>query len=254
MAINQARLARLAEFGLKTHAARAYLALLGLGEAQAGALSAAAHVPTSKLYAVLTKLEARGLVEVIPDFPRRYRAIPFDTFLASEIRAQRANLERLEAAREAFAAEFVVDHLSPPGSADGFALLKGRRALAVRLDDALARAEDVLFVAGSPSVHWLSRRRGLLAERVAAGARIRILASAPASLPGEVRVGSVSEVVLLVLVDGRTAFLAPFRAMNGDEDEEASLALASPDMVAGLRAMAESAWAAAEEVRAVPVT
>lgn len=83
--------------GLNEQQARAYLALLDVPTATANDLSKTSRVPRAKLYEVLESLNRKGLLDVIPETPQRFRANPvsalYDTRV-EELRAEEAELKR----------------------------------------------------------------------------------------------------------------------------------------------------------------
>jgi len=95
--INPDRLARLQALGLNEQQARAYLALLDQPSASVNDLSKTSRVPRAKLYEVLESLSRKGLIDVIPETPQRFRANPvtalYDTRI-EELRAEEAELKR----------------------------------------------------------------------------------------------------------------------------------------------------------------
>ncbi|HWG90756.1 MAG TPA: helix-turn-helix domain-containing protein [Candidatus Thermoplasmatota archaeon] len=64
----------LTNFGLTQYEVDAYLALLSLGVAEGRVVSQKSGVPTSKIYDIMTHLEALGLITVQPSRPRKFQA------------------------------------------------------------------------------------------------------------------------------------------------------------------------------------
>lgn len=83
--------------GLTEQQARAYLALLDVDGSNVNELAKVSRVPRSKLYEILLGLNRKGLVDIIPDTPQRFRANPltalYDTRL-EELRAEEEALKR----------------------------------------------------------------------------------------------------------------------------------------------------------------
>lgn len=65
----------LESLGLSSYEARVYLALLKLGEATAQEVSSESGIPYSRVHSILNTLASKGLIEVIPLRPRRYRVV-----------------------------------------------------------------------------------------------------------------------------------------------------------------------------------
>lgn len=97
MPINPERIERLQALGLNEQQARAYLALLDVETSNVQELAKASRVPRAKLYEVLETLNRKGLVEIIPDTPQRFRANSVTTYYDArmeELRAQESELRR----------------------------------------------------------------------------------------------------------------------------------------------------------------
>lgn len=65
----------LRKLGLNKYEADAYLALVKLGSASAFNISKASGVPFGRIYDSLNVLEIKGLVEVVPTKPKKYKAV-----------------------------------------------------------------------------------------------------------------------------------------------------------------------------------
>lgn len=173
--MQDARLALLESFGLEGYQARAYLALLDLGPAAAREVGARSSVPQGRIYDVLDKLHARGLVEVLPESPKRYRAVAFADFVGRELEGHRERVAALERDRGE-----LVDALRRPepprAGGPGFAVVRGRPHVLerqVRLVEEALREVWVLGPEGSG--HRLRRFEGALRGAVARGVDFRIL-------------------------------------------------------------------------------
>ncbi len=84
--------------GLKEYEARVYIALVGIGEANARRIHETSGVPRPRVYDILQSLAARGCIEVRQGTPLQYRAVRPDVMIAH----LKANLDR--AARESIEA------------------------------------------------------------------------------------------------------------------------------------------------------
>ena len=104
------RLKKLEEFGLTEYQARVYLALLEFDVATAGQIPSASKVPRTKIYGIMRQLHDKGLVQIVPETPLKYRAVPFDNFLQKKIKDMRKNAEEMEANIEELSKDFAVKH------------------------------------------------------------------------------------------------------------------------------------------------
>jgi len=83
MVTDLGRLLELLEsIGIRGYEARAYLALVEIGEASAPVIASKAGIPQPRVYEVLDSLLKKGLVEVKIGRPRTYRALPPDVALS----------------------------------------------------------------------------------------------------------------------------------------------------------------------------
>jgi HTH-type transcriptional regulator, sugar sensing transcriptional regulator len=162
-------LQRLMQYGLTEYEARTYLALMGAGASGARDLANVSRVPRTKIYGVLDELHAKGLVQLLPERPKRYEAVQVDKYLATFEDDLRKKLERLRADREAMAHEFQRVPAARAERAGNFHVVKGRRNVSGRLLEMLARAEGEVVLAGSASLPL--RLRHHLPELLAAAQR-----------------------------------------------------------------------------------
>ena len=82
-------------FGLSEYEARVYFTLQVCGKTGAGELSKKSGVPQTKIYQIIPALEVRGLVEVIPKFPKEVRAKPFLRFANDYLTKRKCLLDEI---------------------------------------------------------------------------------------------------------------------------------------------------------------
>lgn len=156
MRLTSDRIGVLVEHGLTEYQARVYLALLDFPALNAGALAKAAQIPRNRLYEVLEELQAMGLVEIILDETRRYRAHPLSAYLDRSVNELRDRIDRIEAQRDYLAAAFRPPEMTSeaelePGTTR---VLLTRRAVAREMDRIIEGARTSLLVVGSAG-GWL---------------------------------------------------------------------------------------------------
>ncbi|MGH2670302.1 MAG: TrmB family transcriptional regulator, partial [bacterium] len=215
-----ASLQRLLHYGLTEYEARTYLALLAAGPATARDLANVSRVPRTKIYGVLDELHAKGLVQLLPERPKRFEAVTVDRYLAQFEADIKQRLERLRADKEALAAEFPRARTASP-RAGNFNVVKGRKNVVGRLLEMLQRAQGEVLLSGSPSLpirmlHHLDELEAL-AKR---GVRVRILcASEPRNQQALERLALVAQVREsrvpsagsgTLVVDGRESLMCHF--------------------------------------------
>jgi sugar-specific transcriptional regulator TrmB len=131
--INAERIRKLMEHGLTEYQARVYLTLLDLDTATASQVTPHARVPRTRIYATMQQLHEKGLVEIIPETPLRYKAVPFASFLEKTVEDFRERATGLEKSVELLAKEFAVIGQIAPEEKGRFEAIYGRRNVRERL-------------------------------------------------------------------------------------------------------------------------
>jgi len=139
--INADRIRKLMDHGLTEYQARVYLTLLDLGIATASQVTPHARVPRTRIYATMSQLHEKGLVEIIPETPLRYKAVPFVQFLTKTVEDLRDRGARLEKNLDAFAREFAVVAQTEPEERGRFEAIYGRRNARERLNKMYEQTE-----------------------------------------------------------------------------------------------------------------
>src|SRR3989442_9422828 len=131
--INADRIRKLMDHGLTEYQARVYLTLLDLGIATASQVTPHARVPRTRIYATMAQLHEKGLVEIIPETPLRYKAVPFGQYVAKNVDELRERATNLEKNLESIAKEFQVVGQTAPEERGRFEAIYGRRNARDRL-------------------------------------------------------------------------------------------------------------------------
>jgi sugar-specific transcriptional regulator TrmB len=142
------RLKKLEDFGLTEYQARVYLALLEFEVATAGQIPSASKVPRTKIYGIMRQLHEKGLVQIVPETPLKYRAVPFDKYLDIRIREMREKSDELEANSENLSKEFELRHKKPEKQGK-FEVLYGRRNVRDRLNKIYEQAQSEIISIGT---------------------------------------------------------------------------------------------------------
>ena len=180
MPINPERLQKLRGFGLTEYQARAYLGLLDLGTATASRLPDVSGVPRTRIYMTMRQLHAKGLVQILPEKPVRYRAVPFSRYLKALASEYRQRAVQLASNADSFEREFNVAAVALPvdlpARAGRFEAIYGRRNVRDKLEEMYEGAETEVIAIGS--VHSPARiLRGLgqqLAQKASRGVRVKL--------------------------------------------------------------------------------
>ncbi len=131
--MNPERIKRLRDFGLTEYQARVYLALLDLGVATASQIPAISRVPRTRIYVTMQQLHGRGLVEILPETPLKYKPVPFPDFVTHLAQDHREKAEGLEATLPQLATEFAIVGGQRAEEAGRFEAVYGRRNARERL-------------------------------------------------------------------------------------------------------------------------
>lgn len=251
--ITSERLAKLREFGLSEYAARTYLALLDLGTTEARDVAALSKVPASKIYHVLDQLHEKGLVVILPEFPRKYAPVPFGEFLEKLHEKHEQMARTLRDDRDTLLEMFAVVGDTTSGDRGTLTLLRGRRNVLERFDELLASARHDLLLLATPGL--LVRLRAWApaiqdAHRRGVSVRLLVPTNPPAgiqSLPAEVRLRDASgpgERGALLVIDGQKALLVHFLPDDGHSYEGTDTAVYTDKegIVAVLASLAETPW------------
>jgi sugar-specific transcriptional regulator TrmB/predicted hydrocarbon binding protein len=142
------RLKKLEDFGLTEYQARVYLALLEFDVATAGQIPSASKVPRTKIYGIMRQLHDKGLVQIVPETPLKYRAVPFDLFLEKQIKDMREKAEELDANKDLLSKEFTIGHKKPEKQGK-FEVLYGRRNVRDRLNKIYSSAKKEILSIGT---------------------------------------------------------------------------------------------------------
>jgi sugar-specific transcriptional regulator TrmB len=145
------RLAILVEHGLSEYQAKVYLALLDFPSLPAGSLAKAAQIPRNRLYEILEELQSMGLVEIILEENRKYRATPISIYLDRSVSDLRDRITKIESQKSYLEVAFKPPELSGAEDleAGSTRVILTRRAVAREIDRIMESVDDALLVASS---------------------------------------------------------------------------------------------------------
>lgn len=253
------RAERLQRLGLAPAPAKAYLALLELGETEARDVARLSGIPFAKVYAALEDLHARGLANVLLDTPRRYSPKPIDEYVASIRAAREEELRALEREQADLA---TLLRIEPDATADDrglFTMVRGRRGSIKKITNLVTRAQKDLVVLASESFPGPGEFGGaLLQDAIARGVRTRILAQASRPEHGaiarrlpaaQVRYAAPprgAQNVAMVIVDASTALVTQFVPDDADlrQGHDVGMVTSQRAIVLSLLRLLETTWEA----------
>lgn len=149
MPINSDRMRRMQELGLTEYQARVYLTLLDLGAASASQIPALSRVPRTRVYATMNQLHEKGLVEIVPETPLRYRPVPVSKFLQARAGELKDKAKEIELHLEELSREFAVKGGTEPEARGRFEALYGRKNVRERLQKMYSSAEREIIGIGT---------------------------------------------------------------------------------------------------------
>lgn len=257
MPITAERIARLREFGLSEYAARSYLALLDLGTTEARDVSALSKVPASKIYHILDQLHEKGLVVILPEFPRKYAPVPFADFLQRIHDEHEAAAQTIRSDRDLLTGMFAVLGDVAGGDRGSVTLLRGRRNAVERAIEAIGAAtSDILVLLSAGQAANPRALAEPLQAAAARGVRIRMLGG---TTLGEARArpAHLPSASCVLIADGRRALLLHALPDDGhaSEGNDTALYVDQEGIVLLLASLLEAEWKAASPAeRIVPVS
>ncbi len=142
------RLTKLKEFGLTDYQARAYLALLELNVSTANQIPAISRVPRTKIYGIMRQLHDKGLVQIIPETPLKYKAVPFKQYLDRRVGQLHEEAEELERSIDILAESFQLQ-AHEPDEQGKFEMLYGRRNVRDKIKDMYSNAKKNIISIGN---------------------------------------------------------------------------------------------------------
>lgn len=175
MPINEERLSKMKELGLTDYQARVYLTLLDLGFAKASQIPTLSRVPRTRIYSTMNQLHEKGLVEIIPESPIKYKPVPLSDYLDSVADSYKKTAESIIDKKEDLVEEFSVKITTEAEESGGFEAIYGRRNVRHRLNRMYEEAESEILSIGtlqSPTRIFRSRLP-TIEERFKHGVEIR---------------------------------------------------------------------------------
>jgi sugar-specific transcriptional regulator TrmB/predicted hydrocarbon binding protein len=175
MTVTPERLKRIMDLGLTEYQARVYLALLELGSSTASQIPAVSRVPRTRVYATMKQLHEKGLVEIIPETPLRYRPVPIKRFLEQRAKELRERAMRLEERVDSFSKEYAIRGELAMEERGRFEAIYGRRNVRERLMKMYQETQrEIIGIGTSKSPSRIVKSAiYTLAEKVKQGVTVR---------------------------------------------------------------------------------
>lgn len=200
---------------LTENQARVYLALLDFPVVGAGPLAKAALVPRNRLYEVLEELNGLGLVDIILEDPRKYKARPLEGYLDARLHSLEERIQQIQSSRSYAEHALQPKPVVATEEAGTTQVLMGRSAVAQNIGRMLHSAKrSLIIVASAGSASRLERH--VLAATPGDNILLHLLLPAEAAAASRLRErypGAVHPVVIgqlgsiLVISDEREMLL-----------------------------------------------
>lgn len=267
MPVTQDRLAKLRTFGLSEYAARAYLALLDLGTSEARDVSSISKVPQAKIYQVLEQLHEKGLVVILPEFPKKYVPVPFEDYLNRIYDEHTKAAEAIAAERKELTEIFAVVGDTDVGNRGFFTVIRGRRNVLAKIEEMVQETKREVVVLGTAGM--AARSSHLIPELGRArdrGVEVRMLVPIDASTlkklesvakhadvrGRDLREDDQSRKVAIVVCDSEHAFLIHFVPDDSNlyAGKDIGVFTDQEAMVRAIQAIVEPHWADAPHLEA----
>lgn len=265
MPITPERVSILRSYGLSEYGARAYLALLDLGTTEARDVSRLARVPIGKIYQTLDQLHERGLIEVMPETPKKYAPLPFSAYLERVRAGHEAAILGIDRSRAAIDLQFPIVGQTEIGDRGGFNLLRGRTNVLERIRRLARGAHVSLLACETPG--FVRRHAAVLGPGAEPRVRPRLLLPThEAVLAVEEALGSAVDLriaarradgpggnVAIWIADGQQAVIAHYIPDDGSRTggKDVGILVDEDAMVKALAATLEGHWEASASERAV---
>ncbi|HLF06908.1 MAG TPA: helix-turn-helix domain-containing protein [Thermoplasmata archaeon] len=254
------RLEHLRSFGLSPYQARLYLNLLEQGEGSAGQLAKRAGIPRGRIYEILRVMESRGLVNVSPEKPTRFSAMPADEML--ERHSQQLRKEADEIARDRITIEtmFRPERTEANEPPPRFHVVRGRRQVASRfrtLARGAVKSVEMQLSAEAPAevrqtvanavTEAFARRVGLRMVSCFDETVPVVLQVLAKKVPGRLRLIHAPQALNLLVADRRSLLLWNARQRGGDPAGEEEIAIMTDDesTVRSFHELFDERWASA---------
>lgn len=137
------------DLGLTEYQARVYLTLLDLGVSKASQIPSLSRVPRTRIYSTMNQLHEKGLVEIIPESPIKYRPVRISDYLERLAESHMQIADDLMEKREKWESEFAIKGEVEVEERGGFEALYGRRNVRERLTRMYEEAESEILSIGT---------------------------------------------------------------------------------------------------------
>jgi sugar-specific transcriptional regulator TrmB len=168
-------------------------------------------------------LHAKGVVALVPGFPKRYAPVPFSEFLTRMQAFHEEAAQSIVAEREELTRLFSPAKKAKPQPKATFSSVSGRGVLVAKWNEIVRRTErDLLVLATGPFAREVLGGDRLLAEAKSRGIRVRMLLPSTARVPPSgIEVARVEghEGLSIVSADSEYVLLVSSSVTSGAEQE-----------------------------------
>lgn len=175
MPINEERLGKMKELGLTDYQGRVYLTLLDLGVSKASQIPTLSRVPRTRIYSTMNQLHEKGLVEIIPESPIKYKPVHIEDFLERVAESHRQSADEIADKKDLLMNEFAVRAIVEAEETGRFEAIYGRRNVRDRLNRMYEESEKEILSVGTVQspIRIVRSRLPTIEERFNAGVDIK---------------------------------------------------------------------------------
>lgn len=215
-------------------------------------------VPQSKIYHILDQLHEKGLVVVLPEFPKKYAPVPFTEYLTRLHDEHERAAQAIERDLDDLAQMFSLKGGAEAGDRGDFAAIRGRRNTLEKVMELLANAEEDFTVLATPGfAERFEHFRPAFERARARGVRLRFVVPVNAETMDKLRpLAALADVrhrsmahgvganVAIYTADAKRGLLVAFVPDDGNlyTGKDVGMYTDQDAIVATLRGLIETCW------------
>ncbi|MDD3792600.1 MAG: helix-turn-helix domain-containing protein [Candidatus Bathyarchaeota archaeon] len=167
----------LIELGLNTTQAKLYASLANTNNITATKISELTKIARSDTYQTLYELSKIGLVEIIPEQPKRFHAVPLKEGFSILISRRQAATVKLAIQANMIVKTFKENAQEKISDEEEFTVFAEKTKSTKKANSLASKIEKTIFVMGSNRVllQWVLKEPNLIEDTVARGVTLRVI-------------------------------------------------------------------------------